>query len=208
MTTTPQLLAWARSLQAIAQSGLAYEPTVYEQERYTEVRRIAAEMAAAPDGRDADAIDGLFRREVGHATPKVDVRAAVFRDDRILLVREAADGGWSLPGGWADVGETPSEAAERELVEESGYAARAVKVIGVYERDRHATRPHAWHIWKIVFLCELEDVKPSQRGPETSDARFFSREDAAVLPHSRATPELVERCFAHHDDPSLPTDFD
>ena len=203
-----KLLGWARSLQAIAQSGLAWEPSQYDGERYEQVRRIAAEMLAGPGQLSADSVEGLFASQHGHATPKLDVRGAVFRDDAILLVEEASDLGWSLPGGWADVGESPREAVEREVLEESGYRTRAAKLIGLYERDRRATRPHVWHIWKVAFLCELLDGEPRPLGAETTDARFFARDELPRLRYSRASEWQIERCFAHHDDPTLPTEFD
>jgi ADP-ribose pyrophosphatase YjhB (NUDIX family) len=208
VTATPKLLEWARSLQAIAQSGLAWEPSTYDGERYEQVRRIAAEMLADPDQLDVDGVEGLFASQVGHATPKLDVRGAVFRDDTILLVEEAADLGWSLPGGWADVGERPSEAVAREVLEESGYRVRATKLIGLYERDHRADRPHVWHIWKTAFLCELLDDEQLPLGSETTDARFFARDELPRLRYSRLSEWQIERCFAHHADPSLPTDFD
>ena len=204
----PPLLEWARILQAIAQTGLAYEPRVYDVERYEQVRRIAAEMLADPERLDVDGVEGLLASQVGHATPKMDVRGAVFRDDEILLVAEAADLGWSLPGGWADIGESPSEAVEREVLEESGYRTRASKLIGLYERDRRADRPHVWHIWKAAFLCELVDDEQLPLGAETTDARFFSKDELPRLRYSRASEWQISRCFAHHDDPALATDFD
>jgi ADP-ribose pyrophosphatase YjhB (NUDIX family) len=208
VTETPKVLEWARSLQAIAQSGLAWEPSTYDAERYEHVRRIAAEMLADPDQLDVGGVEGLLASQVGHATPKIDVRGAVFRDDTILLVEESSDRGWSLPGGWADVGERPSEAVEREVLEESGYRVRATKLIGLYERDHRAERPHVWHIWKTAFLCDLEDAAQSPLGPETTDARFFAREELPRLRYSRLSEWQIERCFAHRDDPSLATDFD
>jgi ADP-ribose pyrophosphatase YjhB (NUDIX family) len=208
VTATPKLLEWARSLQAVAQSGLAWEPSVYDAERYEQVRRIAAEMLADPKQLDVDGVEGLFASQIGHATPKLDVRGAVFRDNEILLVEEASDLGWSLPGGWADVGETPREAVEREVLEESGYRVRATKLIGLYERDRRADRPHLWHIWKTAFLCELVDDEQVPLGSETTDARFFARHELPRLRYSRLSEWQIERCFAHHADPSLPTDFD
>jgi ADP-ribose pyrophosphatase YjhB (NUDIX family) len=208
VTETPKLLEWGRSLQALAQSGLAWEPSHYDAERYEQVRRIAAEMLADPEQLDVDGVEGLFASQVGHATPKLDVRGAVFRDDEILLVEEAADRGWSLPGGWADVGETPSQAVEREVLEESGYRARATKLIGLYERDRRTDRPHVWHIWKTAFLCELLDDEQLPLGSETTDARFFARAELPRLRYSRLSEWQIERCFAHREDPSLPTDFD
>jgi ADP-ribose pyrophosphatase YjhB (NUDIX family) len=208
VTEAPKLLVWARSLQAIAQSGLAYEPGQYDGERYLQVRRVAAEMLAHPDALDAAQVDGFLAREWGHATPKLDVRGAVFDGDRILLVQEAGDRGWSLPGGWADVGESPSDAAVREVLEESGYRTRAVKLIGLYERDRHAFPPHQWHIWKAVFRCELLDPTPQPPDAEIADVRFFARDEIPGLRYSRASAWQLERCFGHLDDPGLPTEFD
>jgi ADP-ribose pyrophosphatase YjhB (NUDIX family) len=208
MVTETHVLRWARSLQAIAQTGLAYEPSTYDGERYEQVRRVAAEMLADPDQLDVSGVEGLFASQHGHATPKLDVRGAVFRDGAILLVEEAADLGWSLPGGWADVGESPSEAVEREVLEESGYRTRAVKLIGLYERDRHASRPHVWHIWKASFFCELADDEQAPLGAETVGARFFARDELPGLRYSRASEWHIDRCFAHHREPGLPTEFD
>ena len=141
-------LSWARELQAIAQNGLTYAVNNYDVERYLKVRRIAAEMMAATDPRTPpQKLVEFFAVESGHATPKVDVRAAAFKDDRILLVREISDGGWTLPGGWADVGDAPSIAAVREVREESGYAVRATKLVAAFDRDRHGHPPIPYHAY-------------------------------------------------------------
>ena len=202
----PKLLEWARELQAIAQTGVAYgEPSIYDRERYERVRGIAAEILAS-DG-DVDAIDGLLALETGHATPKLDVRGAVFRDDELLLVREAA--GWSLPGGWVDIGESPAGAAEREILEESGYATRAVRLLALQDRDRHGYPPHQWHIWKVVFLCALVSGEQRELGSETSDARFFARDQLPEpLRAGASSRALIERCYEHREHPEWPTDFD
>jgi ADP-ribose pyrophosphatase YjhB (NUDIX family) len=202
----PPLLEWARRLQAIAQTGVAYEHVNdYDRERYEQVRRIAAEMLAA--NGDVEAVDTRLAEEEGHATPKLDVRGAVFREERILLVREA--GGWSLPGGWADIGESPAEATVREVLEESGYLTRAVKLLALLDRDRQGFPPHAWHIWKGIFLCELVDERRRKLGSETDDARFFAR-DALPRPLrvGVSTRRLIERCFDHYEHPEWPADFD
>jgi ADP-ribose pyrophosphatase YjhB (NUDIX family) len=202
----PQLLDWARRLQAIAQTGVAYEDSsVYDRERYEQVRHIAAEMLAS--NGDVDAIDARLAAEEGHATPKLDVRGAVFRDGKILLVREGE--GWSLPGGWADVGETPTEATVREVLEESGYVTRAVKLLALLDRDRQGYPPHAWHIWKVIFLCELADESRRELGSETDDARFFALgQIPQQLRVNVSTHRLIERCFEHREHPEWPADFD
>ena len=202
----PKVLDWARRLQAIAQTGVAHEePSVYDRERYEQVRRIAAEMLAS--NGDVEAVDARLAAETGHATPKLDVRGAVIRDGEILLVRETD--GWSLPGGWADVGESPAEAATREVLEESGYATRAVKLLALLDRDRQGYPPHPWHIWKAIFLCELTDGEQRELGPEADEARFFPR---GSLPEplrvNLSTRRLIERCFDHHEHAEWPADFD
>ncbi len=136
----PTWLDWAQRLQGIAQSGITYSTNQYDLERYEALREIAAEIMAAGSDAAIDPIRDLFAAQSGYATPKVDMRAAVFRDGRILLVEERADGTWSLPGGWADINESPSDAIVREVREESGYETRAAKLLAVYDRNRHGHR--------------------------------------------------------------------
>jgi ADP-ribose pyrophosphatase YjhB (NUDIX family) len=200
-------LEWARELQAIAQSGLAWSPREYDRERYEQVRRVAAEMLS--NGGDAAGLEAVFAAEDGHATPKLDVRGAVFRGDDILLVQEREGEVWSLPGGWVDVGESPSEAVAREVLEESGYSARPVKLLGLYDRDRRAFPPHLWHIWKVFFLCELEDGDRRPLGYETLDARFFGSDELPErLRFDAATRAEIERCFEQREHTEWPTEFD
>ena len=204
--TVPKLLDWARRLQAIAQTGVAYDGTrVYDRERYEQVREIAAEMFAS-DG-DISAIDARLALETGHATPKLGVRGVVFRDEKLLLVRE--NGAWALPGGWVDVGESPSEAAVREVLEESGYETRAVKLLALLDLDRHSDEPHAWHIWNAIILCELVNSDQQLLRGETDEASFVGRD--AVPQHLRsdeATRKLIERAFDHREHPEWPADLD
>jgi ADP-ribose pyrophosphatase YjhB (NUDIX family) len=200
------VLDWARRLHAIGQTGLAYgEPSIHDRGRYEQVLEIAAEMLERPD---APSLQRLFGNDAGHVTPKLDVRGAVFRGEQILLVRELADGCWTLPGGWVDVGESPSEAVVREVLEESGYSTRAEKLIALWDRDRHEHPPHPWHTWKAVFLCALVDERQQALGPETAGARFYPRDDLPELSLSRVTPRQLERLFQHRAHPEWPTDFD
>lgn len=207
VTAVPRMLEWARALQAVAQSGLAWEPHAYDRERYEEVRRIAAEMLAHPDG-DAGLVHDGLRGEWGQATPKVDVRAVVVRDGAVLLVRERAGGRWSLPGGWADVGESPSEAAAREALEESGYHVRPTRLLALHDRDRHGYPPHQWHIWKALFLCELEDGEPQQLGGETTDARFFPPDALPELRFGDATAGEIRRMLRLVEEDECRAQFD
>jgi ADP-ribose pyrophosphatase YjhB (NUDIX family) len=203
------MLGWARELQAIAQSGLAWEPREYDRQRFEQVRRVAAEIIACADGGEPERIEGILGAETGHATPKIDVRGVVFRGDEILLVQEREGGGWSLPGGWVDVGESPSEAVAREVLEESGYLARPVKLLGLYDRDRHGFPTHFWHIWKAFFLCELESEEQRPLGYETLAAAFFARGSLpSPLRFADPTRRQIERCFDQLEHPEWPTAFD
>ncbi len=154
--STPPWLAWARRLQALSQTGLHFCQDKFDLQRYDEVRIIAAEMLSAGAAfPDSTHLADLFSQQAGYATPKVDVRAACFRDARILLVRELDDGCWTLPGGWADIGEAPSVAAAREVREESGYEVRITKLAALYDRDLHGHPPFAFHSYKFLFLGEV-----------------------------------------------------
>lgn len=203
----PQWLDWARRLQAIAQSGLAYEPHAYDRERYEQIREIAAEMMAEGSAGAIAPIRDLFAGEAGYATPKIDVRGAVFHDHRILLVQEREDGGWTLPGGWADVGESAADAAVREVREESGYDTRAVKLLAVYDRNRHGHPPIPFHAYKLFFQCELTGGAAAS-SHETAGVDWFAEDGLPVLSTSRVTAAQIRRLFDHWRNPHWPADFD
>ena len=187
-------LNWARRLQAIAQSGLAYAQDPYDVERYEQVRRIAAEIAASQSGTTADSIDALFGGESGYATPKVDIRAVVLDEEgAVLLVREKEDGLWTLPGGWVDVGESPSESVQREVKEESGYEVRAVRLLALWDRDKHPHPPMPFHVYKVVIQCELLGGEPLAASTETGGVGFFSKDALPELSLGRVTPQQIER---------------
>ena len=204
----PRWLAWAQRLQAIAQNGLTYCKDPFDAERYGELRQIAAEIMAAGAGvSDEGTILDLFRRDTGYATPKIDVRAAVFDADKILLVREREDGCWTLPGGWADIGEPPSTAATREVKEESGYDVRAMKLAAVYDRDLHGHPPIPFHAYKLFFICELRGGA-SAISHETTAADFFGEDSLPPLSLTRVTSEEIHHMFEHYRHPEWPTSFD
>ena len=207
-TTEPQWLRWSRELMAIAQNGLTFTTNPYDVERYEAVRRIAAEMMAAHTGADQERIVGLFARESGYATPKVDVRGVAFRDDAILLVKEREDGGWTLPGGWADVNESPREAVEREVFEESGYRVQATKLLALFDRAKHPHwPPFPFHIYKVFILCDLVGGDPAASN-ETEAVGFIRENEIPELSIARTTPGQITRLFEHHRQPDLATDFD
>jgi ADP-ribose pyrophosphatase YjhB (NUDIX family) len=206
-TSDPRWLRWIKRLQAIAQDGLTYSNDDYDLGRYEQLRELAAEMLAAHSTGTLEEARDLFALETGPATPKVDVRAAVFEDDRILLVKEPDEAGWSVPGGWADVGESPSESAARETLEESGYNVKPVKLLAAYDRDRRGHPPMAYHVYKLVYLCELSDEAPLT-DVDTEGACFFGEQEIPELSITRVTRAQISRFFEQHRDPTLPTDFD
>lgn len=203
----PIWLDWAQRLQAIAQSGLTYSPNQYDLERYESIREIAAEIMAAGSASPIAPIRELFAAQSGYATPKVDMRAAVFRDDKILLVEEREDHAWSLPGGWADVGESPSDAIVREVHEESGYETRAVKLLAVFDRNRHGHPPFPFHAYKMFFRCELLGGEAALSN-ETSGVDWFAEDQLPALSTTRVTAAQLHRFFDHYRHPDWPTDFD
>ncbi len=208
MAAEPQWLRWAKKLQELSQTGLHYaQDDPFQIERYKAIREIAAEMFAAHSNLNRDTAQTLFESQVGHATPKVDVRGVVFRDDAILLVRERSDGRWTLPGGWADPGESPGEAVAREVYEESGYEVRATKLLALYDRTRQGHPPHPFYIYKAFFLCKLNGGAPTH-SKETDGVGFFAEDDIPPLSTGRTLPAQIARFFAHRRSPDWPTDFD
>ncbi|MBC1238317.1 NUDIX hydrolase [Nostoc sp. 2RC] len=203
----PKWLEWSQKLQAIAQNGLTYSEGVYDIERYKQLQAIATEIMATYSNVEHSYLLDLFSGEVGYATPKVDVRGAIFRDDTILLVKERADGLWTLPGGWADVGESPSEVVVKEVYEESGYQTRATKLLAVYDRDKQGHPPFPFYVYKLFFQCELIGGSPSS-SIETEAVDFFPEDALPELSIGRVTPTQIARLFQHYRQPDLPTDFD
>jgi ADP-ribose pyrophosphatase YjhB (NUDIX family) len=204
----PDWLTHARELQAIAQIGLAYTKDKFDAERYERIRALAAAIMASGSGTEAEQVLELFRQEIGYATPKVDVRGVVFLEGHIMLVREISDGKWTLPGGWADVNQSPAECVEREIAEESGFQARAAKLAAVwdYRRHGHVSR-HPNSIYKMFFRCEIIGGEP-HCGAETSEVGFFAEDDLPDLSLGRVTAHQIHRMFEHWRRPEIPTDFD
>lgn len=183
-----QLMEWARELRAIGQTGLNYSDSEYERERYERVRRIAADILARASTLEPGEAVELDAADFAYLTPKVDVRGVVFRGDRVLLVREVADEGrWTVPGGWADVNDAPSEAVVREIAEESGYEARPVSLLAVYDREKQGhVPPYPVHVYKLFFHCEITGGSPAT-DHETSGVGFFDVDDLPELSVARVT---------------------
>jgi ADP-ribose pyrophosphatase YjhB (NUDIX family) len=203
----PDWLRWVQRIQAIAQTGLTYAQDPYDRERYAELRTIAVEVASSALDAPQDAVRVAFASGLGYPTPKVDVRAVVFRGKELLLVREARNGRWTFPGGWADAGDTPAGAAEREALEESGYRVRAHKVLALLDKARHEHPPSLDYTYKVLVGCRLEGGSPAT-SHEVDAVGFFAREAIPELDLDRTTPGQIELAFAHAANPDRPTDFD
>ena len=195
-----------KRIAALAKTGLHYAQNHYDEERYQQLLDIAAEMLADASESDIARVELMLAADDGYITPKVDVRGAVFRNDKILLVREAADGRWALPGGWADVGDAPSEAVEREIREESGYEAKAVKLLALEDRKRRHP-PSLNEVYKVAFLCELVGGA-ARTSAETPAVGWYGERELPPLSEGRVTRGQIERWFRHWRQPELPTEFD
>ena len=202
----PQWLNWAREIQAISQTGLHFAENEYQRERFQRLSEISAEIIGTYTNLNAEYLLKIFDNQIGYATPRIDVRGAAFQHGNLLLVRERVDGGWTMPGGWADVGDNPSIAVEREVLEEAGFVVDARKVIGVYDANR--TGPlEVFHAFKIVFLCEILSGEP-RPSYETSEVAFFSRNEIPeVLSGERTKQRHIQDAFVALSG-DCPTIFD
>jgi ADP-ribose pyrophosphatase YjhB (NUDIX family) len=207
MPQEPPWLSIARELRAIAQTGLAFTADGFDQQRYQRLRELAALLMAQDSAAEYDSILELLRQEKGYATPKVDVRGAAFADGRILMVREISDGKWTLPGGWADVNQSAGECVVREIAEESGFTARALKLAAVYDYQKRNPPRHIDSIYKMFFLCEIVGGA-ARASDETSEVAFFPRNELPPLSLGRTTAAQIDRMFQHREHPELATDFD
>jgi ADP-ribose pyrophosphatase YjhB (NUDIX family) len=203
---TSKWLRWAREIYSISQAGLAYSKNPFDIARYRRLQEITAEMIASESELAAQAVLESFSLQAGYITPKIDVRGAVVRDGRILLVQEASDGRWAMPGGWADLGDAPASVAEREVWEESGYRVRAEKVIAVFDANRILPMEF-YHAYKIIFLCTLVDGEP-RLSNETVAVEFFSPDGLPALSGYRTNEAMLAEVFAHIANPERPAAFD
>ncbi len=198
----------ATELKAISQAGKTFARNDYERQRHEKIEWIAAQILSRHTDLEADEIRMMLQKDCGYPTPKADCRGVVFKDNKILLVKEIADGLWTLPGGWCDIGLTSSENVVREVHEEAGFDVRAVKLLAVYDRNRQGHTPlYPFDIYKMFFLCEITGGSP-KTSSETSDVRFFTENEIPPLSQARTLPHQIKRFFEHLRNPNLPTDFD
>lgn len=200
-------LEWAKQIQAVAQTGLTYAKDVYDIERYEMLRSLSIEILAQYTGEDIEKIRLTFASETGYATPKVDVRAVVFEEGRVLLVREKTDGDWALPGGWADIGLSPAEVAVKETREESGYAVEPARLLAVLDKKFHNHPPEPYHIYKMFIQCRIVGGE-ALGGLETSEVGFFEETALPELSAERNTEAQIRTMFEFLRDPGKAALFD
>lgn len=207
MEEIDQFTKWATNLQSIAQAGLHYGKDVFDRERYEQVRKIAGEMMQAKTGLPKEQIKTLFLGDEGYQTPKIETRAAIFKDDKILLVRERMAQEWSLPGGWNDYDQTTAQNCVKEAREESGRIVKPVKLIAVQDRNRHNKPVLATHVTKVLYLCK-EISGEFVPNDETDACDYFALDNLPKLSIDRNTKEQIETCFKASKDPNWETVFE
>lgn len=203
----PKWLEIAREIQQLAQTGLAFAENEYEKKRYNRLTEIAAEIVESTTQLDKETVNKIFLKQPGYATPKIDIRAAVIKDGKILLVQETTDNRWAMPGGWADVGDIPTEVAIRETKEESGFDVKPVKVIGVFDANRAGRPLEFFHAFKIIFLCELLGGE-AKSSSETLDVKFFPFNELPELSYNRTNLRHIEEVKLHLIDSQRKSYFD
>ena len=199
-------LAWAREIYSLSQVGLTYNKNEFDVQRYKRLQEIAAEILSSQSELEKESVLESFSMQAGYVTPKIDVRGAVIRDHKILLIQERADGKWAMPGGWADLGNAPASVAEREVWEESGFRVKAEKVVAVMDANRIQPMEF-YHAYKIIFLCTLLDGEP-RVSYETLAVDFFDLKDLPPLSIYRTNENMLREVFAHVENPNRPTLFD
>jgi ADP-ribose pyrophosphatase YjhB (NUDIX family) len=203
---TPQWFSWTREIFTICKAGLAYSKNEYDLERYKRLLEINAEIIESQSTLEKESVLESFSMQAGYATPKVDVRGAVIRDGKILLVQEKADGNWAMPGGWADLGDTPAETVAREVWEETGFTVKVDKLIGIYDGNR--LQPFEFHhAYKLIFLCSVTGGGLTAN-IETLAVDFFNPNALPTLSESRTNKRMLAEVFAHAADPLRLTYFE
>lgn len=200
-------LKWVAELQSIAQSGITYSTNIYDTDRYEKIRNIVVEILHEYTDMDHKKIRDLFASETGYQTPKVDVRAAVFKNDSILMVKEKIDGAWSLPGGWADVNTSVGESVIRECREEAGAVVKPKRIIAIHHGNKHNNRLSPFTVYKIFVECELIETS-FKENIETLDAQFFKADMLPPVSFERNNRDQIKMCFDARECKHFETIFD
>lgn len=200
-------LKWAIEIQSLAQAGLTYTDNVYDIERYERLREISAEMIAEKSDISLDKVKDLFCNETGYQTPKIDTRAAIFKDNKILLTHEN-NGTWSLPGGWCDVLESVGSNTKKEVKEETGLDVESVKIISIQDRNKHNKPIYAYGVCKVFVLCNVTGGEFTEN-IETTEIKYFSLDEIpSNLAEEKTNKEQIEMCFKAIKDKNWQTQFD
>lgn len=200
-------LSWAMEIQSLAQAGLAYTANVYDMERYERLRDIAAEMMAEKTGYPLEKVKDLFCGETGYQTPKIDTRAVVFENGKILLTHEK-NGTWALPGGWCDVLQSVGSNTVKELKEETGLDGKPVRLVAVQDRNKHNFPLYAYGVCKIFILCEVTGGQ-FEPNSETTETAYFALDSLPEnLANEKTTAEQIKLCFEAYENPDMPVYFD
>ncbi|EOQ09173.1 phosphohydrolase (MutT/nudix family protein) [Bacillus cereus VDM021] len=186
---------WVKQIQAIAQAGLTYSKDVYDMEHFQQLRDLSVTMMSHYTKTDWEVVERLFANDMGYQTPKVDIRAVVYQDEKLLFVKEKSDGKWALPGGWADVGYTPTEVAAKEVWEETGYKVDHFRLLAVFDKEKHYPSPSAMHVYKIFIGCEIVGGE-KQTSIETEEVTFFGEKEIPELSTARNTEWQIREMFA------------
>lgn len=203
---TSKWIDWAQEIFSLSQAGLAYSQNPFDLGRYKRLQEITAEIIANQSDIAKESVLKSFSMQAGYITPKVDVRGAVVQEGKILLIQERADGRWAMPGGWADLGNSPASVAEREVWEESGFRVKAEKVVAVLDANR--IEPFEfYHAYKIIFLCKLLEGEP-RTSYETLAVDFFDLDHLPPLSSYRTNETMLQEVFAHVENPDRRTVFD
>jgi ADP-ribose pyrophosphatase YjhB (NUDIX family) len=200
-------LEWAKQIQSISQAGLAYSKDVYDLERFEQLRTLSIEILNAYTEVEESKIRDLFANEEGYPTPKVDVRGVVFKDNKILLVKERTDKAWALPGGWADIGLSSKEVVIKEVKEESGLDVKPIKLLGLVDKKFYNHPPSAFHVYKMFILCEVIGGQ-LEIGIETEQTGYFAEEELPELSRDRNTIEQIKTLFQMMKNPAAEIMFD
>lgn len=198
-----ELTLIAQRLQALAQTGLTYTRDVYDRERYEDLMGIAERLLTARFDLPVETLQNLHKVDTGYATPKTDVRAIILHEGKLLMVQEADDEGWSLPGGWADIGDSPTEAVEREVREETGLEVKVSRLLGVWDRNQHGHPPYPWHVYKLIFLCKTLGGELAV-SHESLDVAYVDPHNLPPLSLTRIVPEEIHASIrsVHENEPT------